>query len=58
MEVVSGLLLLIDRGISLIKQREMRNQAIVKEIIDPIFGDLQSVHNDYNLLFQKLIDGI
>jgi hypothetical protein len=58
MEVVSSLLLLIDRGISLIKQRETRNQAIVKEIIEPMFGDLQGVHNDYILLFQKLIDGI
>jgi hypothetical protein len=57
-EFVSGLLAIIDRGISLMKHRQARNQAIVKEVIDPMFQDLEKVQQNYSVMFQKLISRI
>jgi hypothetical protein len=49
-------LLVVDRLISLFTQRDERRRAIFKEIIEPLFKDLETVDQDYMKMFKKIDD--
>jgi hypothetical protein len=57
-ETIPSLLSLIDRAISLAKQRDSRNQAFFKEIVEPVFIDAEKISNNYNLVFNRLLSAL
>jgi hypothetical protein len=51
LELLTGLPLLIDRLVALVKRREEVNRAIYTDFIVPIFKDFEALHNNYITTF-------
>ncbi len=56
--MISGVLLIIDKAIGLLKAREVRRETLFKEVIEPMFLDTEKIMNNYNKIFHRLLQAI
>jgi hypothetical protein len=55
MEIFTGLLMAIDRAITLVQTQNTQRQAMFKEIVEPIFSETERSIANYNVIIGKVI---
>jgi hypothetical protein len=58
MELILGILLGIDKAVTLLKARRVRRQTLFKEVVEPIFAETEKIMANYDLIFNKLLMAI